>query len=53
MSASWQTMFNRLDALSRQRALTESESGLLELAIYKIDRASERRANGEARRVRA
>lgn len=40
----WQRMFDRFDALSRTRALTEQESRSLELAIWKLDRAAERRA---------
>jgi hypothetical protein len=35
----WQATFDRLDALSRIRALTDSESALLEHAIKQIDGA--------------
>lgn len=36
----WQQTFDKLDTISRSRALTESESMLLEVAIQEIDNAS-------------
>lgn len=33
----WQRLFEKYDALSKQRALTEHESQMLELAIARLD----------------
>lgn len=34
----WQHTFDRLDRISRQRALTDAESAMLERAIEEVDR---------------
>jgi hypothetical protein len=40
----WQATFDRLDALSRKRALTDTESAMLEKAIREMDAAEATKA---------
>ena len=44
-----QTLFAHLDSLSRQRALTDAESRLLELAIRRLDDRAAQKPRGYER----
>jgi hypothetical protein len=45
----WQATFDRLDKLSRKRALTDNESALLQHAIGELDASAEARATKPTR----